>query len=218
MTGFRAVLLDFGDTLMHRAGGPGLVVEAAARRGTVIDLAEAARVWDNIQDRARTPGELAKGRDLSEDAHRRCWLALYAAADAIAPGISEELYDAERHRWDPYEDSLDVMRRLRAAGVGIGVLSDTGFDIRPLFAAHGLADLVDVWVLSCERGVAKPASVLFEAGCAELGTSPADTLMVGDNPLTDGGGAAAGLTTLILPPWPGSGGRGLDAVVRLAAG
>ena len=63
--------------------------------------------------------------------------------------------------------------------------------------------------------VAKPAPRLFEAACQGLAVTPAETLMVGDNPLTDGGAVEAGLTAYILPPELDSEARGLEAVLRL---
>ena len=211
----KAVVFDFGDTLLHRTGGPRLLREAAARRGVDVGEAEASSLWDEIQRRARTPDEIARGRDLSEEAHRRCWLALYRVADELAPGISEDLYAAERDGWSPYEDTVPVLRALRTAGVPIAVLSDTGFDIRPLFARWGLADLIDAWILSFEHGVAKPAPELFASACSAIQTPPREALMVGDNRLTDGGAVDTGMPTLLLPRWPGSGPRGLTLVLTL---
>jgi FMN phosphatase YigB (HAD superfamily) len=210
-----AVVFDFGDTLLYRTGGHRLLQEAAARRGVAVSDVEASTLWDKIQRHARTPEEIARGRDLSEDAHRRCWLALYQPADELAPGISEELYAAERDGWSPYEDTVQVLRALRAAQVPVAVLSDTGFDIRPLFARWGLAEMIDAWILSYERGVAKPAPELFVSACAAVQTRPEAALMVGDNPLTDGGAVDTGMPTLLLPRWPGSGPRGLTLVLEL---
>lgn len=43
--------------------------------------------------------------------------------------------------------------------------------------------------------IGKPEAALFEIGCERLGMKPAECLMVGDNPLTDGAGASrAGIT------------------------
>lgn len=38
--------------------------------------------------------------------------------------------------------------------------------------------------------VGKPEATLFRIGCERLGTTPAECLMIGDNPLTDGAGAS----------------------------
>lgn len=59
----------------------------------------------------------------------------------------------------------------------------------------------------------KPAPALFHAACAAL--VPAETLMVGDDPLSDGGAAAAGLRVYLLAPDARGASRGLSAVVAL---
>ena len=102
-----------------------------------------------------------------------------------------------------------------ALSVPVGVVSDTGWDIRPVFVHHGLDRFVDAFVLSCEHGDVKPAPGLFLAACAALGVAPEHTLMVGDNPLSDGGAVDAGMSTLLLPVAEPGRRRGLDAVLRL---
>jgi FMN phosphatase YigB (HAD superfamily) len=216
---FGAVLFDFGDTLFQRRGGYLAVVDAAGQLGADVSDAAAARLWDAIQTEARTPAELAKGRDLDPDRHREAWTDLYRRADAVAPGMAEILYQREIDpaSWIPFSDTMWALGSLRLAGVPIGVVSDTGFDIRPVFALAGCLDDIGSFVLSYEHGIAKPAPALFVAACAELGVTPAETLMVGDNPLTDGGAAAAGLTAVVLPAAGlRDGSRGLWPLVVLA--
>ncbi|WP_329232100.1 HAD-IA family hydrolase [Streptomyces canus] len=55
--------------------------------------------------------------------------------------------------------------------------------------------LIDTCVISYEQGREKPDPHLFLKACADLGTDPRATLMVGDNPIRDGGAAACGLRT-----------------------
>ena len=190
--------------------------------GREVGQTEAAAMWGAIHARARTPAELAKGRDLSPEAHRAAWTALYSGADDLAPGIGTLLYDWEvsAERWQAFPDTLPTLAALRAARVGLGVVSDTGWDIRPILELHGCLEWFGAIVLSYEHGVAKPAASLFLSGCDSLGVRPDETLMVGDNPLTDGGAADAGLTALILPlPDPiADGRRGLWPATRLAIG
>jgi putative hydrolase of the HAD superfamily len=85
-----------------------------------------------------------------------------------------------------------------------------------VFAHHGLLELVDVFVMSYEHGVVKPAPELFLAACARLGEVPGRTLMVGDNPLADGGAVGIGLPTYLVPIAEPGRPRGLDGALRLA--
>jgi HAD superfamily hydrolase (TIGR01549 family) len=95
------------------------------------------------------------------------------------------------------------------------VVSDTGFDIRPALAKHGLLDFFAGLVLSYEHGAAKPAPQLFAAACEHLGVGAEDALMVGDNALTDGGAIESGVRVYLLPAQHAPGPRGLEAVLRL---
>jgi HAD superfamily hydrolase (TIGR01549 family) len=217
----QAVLFDMGDTLFERAGGSELLVDAARTLGAEVDRARAAAIWADVHARARTPEELAKGRDTSPAAHRACWTALYHPAEALVAGLAEEMYQREigPQYWRPFPDALPTLRALHARGVPIGVVSDAGFDIRSFFRRHRIDGLISSFVISCEHGVTKPAARLFELACAGLGVTPAATLMVGDNPVTDGGAVDAGLTCLLLPPrppgTPPAAPRGLGQALRL---
>ncbi len=57
---------------------------------------------------------------------------------------------------------------------------------------------------------------MFTLALDTLGVSPGDALMVGDRASNDGGAAAVGITTLILPSPPEHlEQRGLDCVLRV---
>jgi putative hydrolase of the HAD superfamily len=220
VTAIRAVLFDVGDTLVGRAGGHRSIVEEAAARDITVTDGDARRVWSEIQALARTPDELAKGRDLSPELHREVWTALYAAADVFADGLGRALYEREidPSRWIPYTDSDATLRALAEAGIRLGVVSDTGWDYRLVLARHGWLDLFGSVVLSCEHGAQKPAPALFRTACSQLHVEPSETLMVGDNALTDGGAVHAGLRVLLLPPVEPGTCRGLGAVAALVGG
>jgi HAD superfamily hydrolase (TIGR01509 family) len=132
-------------------------------------------------------------RDLSAELHRRAYTA-QSRAGGLPWDIHDVLYD--RHMapsaWRPYPDTAEVLAALRARGVRVAVVSNIGWDLRPVFAAHGLEDLVDAFVLSFECGRQKPDPAIFRAACEELGVPPQETLMVGDDRRADGGAAALG--------------------------
>jgi len=204
----RTVLFDAGDTLIRLRGQDGTLVRMAAERlGKPADPKAASRVWEKVLATAGTPDELAKGRDLGEARHRQVWTSLYAAAGAerLAEGLSGALYDltVDPTSWEPCPGAADVLQALRRAGVSVAVVSDTGFDLRPVFEGLGLSAWVDAWVLSYELGVCKPDPAVFRTACSLLGAAPGDVLMVGDNPITDGGAVAAGCRVLLLPPAEG---------------
>ena len=214
----RGVLFDWGDTLFESPHAPSVILSAARERGISMDAARAKRMWDELWDAGKSAEEHAKGRDLSSDAHRRVWTALFTRANGLVPGIADVLYERvmDPAGWIPYPDTHDTLRALHERGVKVGIVSNHAYDLRPFFARTGLAPLIDAYALSFEVGKPKPAPEIFLTACRMLGTRPDETLMVGDDPVSDGGAGAAGLRVFILPPHDEPGAtRGLDAVVSL---
>ncbi|GAB4191143.1 MAG: hypothetical protein OHK0022_04660 [Roseiflexaceae bacterium] len=70
---------------------------------------------------------------------------------------------------------------------------------RPKIERFGLADHMDVLIVSEEAGVAKPDPRIFAIALEQLGVRPADALFVGDSPEHDIRGAtAAGIDVVWL--------------------
>ena len=117
----------------------------------------------------RVPPHLAEvwaDRDLYPHAHRAAYVGLAATVDTGVEGLADALYERLLHAdgWELYADTAEALGALRAAGVPVAVVSNIGFDIRPLFDAWGLADLVDAFALSYEVGRCKPDPAIFRTG------------------------------------------------------
>jgi len=218
---FEAVLFDAGDTLIRLSGsGEKLLHRAAAALGVApLDPEKVARVWRRVLDRSGTAEELAKGRDLSNARHREVWIELYTAAgcERLAPGLSEKLYalTVSAESWEAFPDTLPTLKALRDRGLRVGIVSDTGFDLRPAMDLLGLSPFVNTVVMSFEYGVCKPAATVFLTACDQLRVDPQRTLMVGDNPLTDSGAVTAGMYVFLLPRPAKTGPRGLGHILSL---
>jgi 4-nitrophenyl phosphatase len=77
-------------------------------------------------------------------------------------------------------------------GAGGRVVPETGALLAAVLACTGEAP-VDRLLIG------KPGPLLFESACAVLGVSPDETLMIGDNPATDGEGAFnAGIRPILI--------------------
>lgn len=214
----RAVLFDWGDTLFESPHAPTVIADAARDAGVSLHAGEARHLWDELWSASKTAEEHAKGRDLSREAHRRVWLELFSRANARVPGIDRVLYERvmDPSSWIPYPDAEPTLRALRERGQRIGIVSNHAFDLRPYFAATDLDRYIDAYAISYEVGAPKPDARIFNEACAMLGSRPEETLMVGDDPVSDAGAGAAGLQVYILPPSaePGAA-RGLAHVVEL---
>lgn len=217
----RAVLFDFVNTLFRMIDADRWLRHVAADTGraeALDDPAAAAAVLADLTTAYQRPEVVAvqAGRDLSADRHRAAMLAWFEAVPFLrghGPAAHARLLHADS--WEPYEDTGDVLRELRRRGVRVGVVSDIAWDIRRHVDHRGLGDLIDTYALSFEAGREKPDPELFRKACVDLGADPRATLMVGDNPVRDGGASAAGLRCYILPAEHRTGPRGLAPVLDL---
>lgn len=214
-----AVLFDFSNTLFHAMDTFDWLRAAADAQGRTLDDAAVGRLVAELEAAWSLPDVVAaqEGRDLSPEAHRIAGLTWLRAVEDLAE-LAEPLYDrlTAPESWVPYDDTAAVLKQLRQRGVPVGVVSDIAWDVRATFTHHGLDGLVDTFVLSYEHGVGKPDPELFRAACEGIGADPRRTLMVGDNPASDGGASAIGIRSFILPVDGALARlRGLDTVLRM---
>lgn len=208
MTGLpQGVLFDFTGTLfwiedaesaVREALGPAYVALAPeiARLGGINGAGEAPELPDHLADAwAR--------RDLAADLHRRAYSGLAEQA-GLTPQQAHRLYERglQVGAWHPYADTVEVLRRLHEAAVPVALLSNIGWDPRPVLAGHGVEGLFTSLVLSDERGVVKPDPAIFEQACADLGLTGPDVVMVGDSAVNDGAATRVGARFVLVDPRP----------------
>jgi len=214
----RAVLFDWRGTLFHDLSDADWVRVSAASIGRQLEPAEICRINAAVVHAATDPAvKTANARaDASADVHGAASLLQFRVA-----GLDKELALAIYERDGmldasfPYTDVPHVLRELKARGARIAVVSDIHYDLRPHFRNHGLDGFVDAWALSYEHGWVKPEPEAFLTALRLLDVRPEEAFMAGDRASRDGGAAAVGIPTLILPPVPEFGPRGLDLVLRL---
>ncbi|MGY1502852.1 HAD family hydrolase [Streptomyces sp. QTS52] len=201
-----AVLFDFSGTLFRIESTESWLRAVLAERGLALsapELAVSARALEAAgalpggASPQRLPEELAavwRIRDESAEFHRAAYTGVARQVPLPDPGLYDALY--ARHMtpaaWTPYTDAVEVLGALRERGIPVGVVSNIGWDLRPVFREHGLDPYVDAYVLSYEHGVQKPDPRLFKVACDALGVLPHDVLMVGDDRRADGGAVALG--------------------------
>jgi len=162
------------------------------------------------------------------DAHPEAHLELHAATQAVwgrskETHVSATLRDifehaglthdegmltAYREFWDPHTitdpDVPELLRRLRADGVRVGVLSNTVWPRawhEEFFDRDGVLDLIDGAVYTSEVPWTKPAPEAFRAAMEAVGaTDPTRCVFVGDRLFDDIWGAAqVGMRTILIP-------------------
>ncbi|MFF7634930.1 HAD family hydrolase [Kitasatospora sp. NPDC008050] len=212
----KGVMFDFSGTLFRVEPTERWLAAVAAAAGRELTAGELAAGAARLTEYGALPGgaeprtlppELVEAwgaRDLSADLHRAAYAGLARAAGSPGRELADALYD--RHMtpeaWQPYPDAGPVLRELRRRGLPVAVVSNIGWDLRPVFRRHGLDELVDAYLLSYEVGVQKPDPVIFRAACDRLGLAPADVLMVGDHRVADAGAEALGCPLLLVDHLP----------------
>ncbi|MEV6166450.1 HAD-IA family hydrolase [Streptomyces sp. NPDC052052] len=212
----KGVLFDFSGTLFRIEPVRSWLRAVLAEQAVTVSEADVERYARELEAAGALPGgpvprhvpaRLASAwatRDENAAVHREVYTGLARQVALPDPGLYDALY--ERHKspaaWQPYPDAAQVLGALRDNGIRVGVVSNIGWDLRPIFRAHGLDDLVDAYVLSYEHSIQKPDPRLFRTACALLALDPADVVMVGDDRRADGGAAALGCEVRFVQPLP----------------
>ena len=211
----RGVLFDWRGTLVRDPDDAWWVRSALARLERSTSDAEVAEVVDRLQVARELPTVVGAQTtaDCSAGQHRTMTMLWFAEA-GLDTALAETLYglDLEPVAHPLYTDVPETLRHLKALGVGVAIVSDIHFDLRPEFALQGMEGLVDDFILSFEHGIQKPDPRIFMLALASLGIPASDALMVGDRPDRDGAAVLAGIPTLLLPAESGSR-RGLGGVL-----
>jgi FMN phosphatase YigB (HAD superfamily) len=231
-SGYRydAVLFGFHGTLAQVEDAVRWVQAAAASCGVPLEESRATALADRyvLAGRAggpkprRIPPQLAEAyanRDLYEYAFEEAYGGLIHTVDHGLPdaeGLADALFQRVLHPdgWVLYPETRDVLAALRAAGVPIAIVSNIGFDIRPMFEVWDCGRMVESYSLSFEVGRLKPDPALFRHACRQLQVDPERTLMVGNSP-ADSAAVEVGLSAFILPTGAPGVRNGLSAVLDL---
>jgi putative hydrolase of the HAD superfamily len=213
----QAVLFDWRGTLVVTVSVSAWVRRAVQRVGRDPSTDAVADIEAALVAAMEHPDvqEGWDGVDESAWAHRQTYARLFRAA-GLDDQLAEALYAVESDpAYNPFaDDAAHTLQALNAAGVRVGIVSDIHFDLRPVFAQAGLADLVDCFVLSFEQGVQKPNPQMFRVALDRLGVEPADVLMVGDRASHDGPAVNLGIPTILLPELTATSQRRRSVVLR----
>ena len=101
----------------------------------------------------------------------------------------------------PHTDAQSVLREVKAMGLDIGLISNTGMTPGETFRQYmdqlGLLKYFDVLTFSDEVKISKPGEEIFQMTLSSLGAKPAQTIHVGDHVKNDVVGAnRCGLKTV----------------------
>jgi ribulose-1,5-bisphosphate 5-phosphatase len=196
----RAVLFDVDFTIARP--GPELGPEGYKRLGARFGLELDPTRYKVARERA-VEG-IRRHPELEHD--EEIWVAFTERIIRGMGGDADSAYEcavAMTRAWEHaehfelYEDALPVLDVLRAQGLKLGLVSNTGRNLDEFVAHHRLE--VDAALGSGAFGRTKPHPTIFQAVLERLEVEPGEAAMVGDSPEDDIEGAhAAGIRTAFL--------------------
>jgi putative hydrolase of the HAD superfamily len=203
----RAVLFDATGTLIEPARPVGEVyAEHAREHGVRLPPARLDDAFRRILAQAPPLSFPDAPADRIPELERSWWRSLvrstFLAADGTArfrdfDGFFAALYAhyAGAAAWRGRPGAGEALRRLRAAGVATGVVSNFDGRLPGILAGLGLAELLDVVMLPGAARAAKPDPRIFALALARLRVPPESAVFVGDDRARDLAGArAAGIS------------------------
>jgi putative hydrolase of the HAD superfamily len=190
-----AVLFDLYDTFVWSHWGQ--LTDHVADRISV-DRVTLHRAYDATRH--------ARGTGAYDSAEGDMAAVLEAAGVEPDPALIRELTDHERaFLLDGgirlYEDSLEVAAELRARAIKTALVSNCSHSTIAVVEHLGLADALDVIVLSVTAGVSKPDAGIYRVALEGVGAAPGAAVFVDDQARYCDGAAALGIgTRLIVRP------------------
>ena len=196
----RAVLFDVDFTIARP--GPELGPEGYQRLGRA--LRARARPVALPRGARAGRGGIKRHPELEHD--EEIWVAFTERIIRGMGGDADSAYECavemtraweHAEHFELFEDALPVLGELRAQGLKLGLVSNTGRNLEEFVAHHRLD--VDAALGSGAFGRTKPHPTIFQAVLERLEVEPADAAMVGDSLEDDIEGArAAGIRRAFL--------------------
>ncbi len=127
---------------------------------------------------------------------------------AINPNIPDELIrQATENRLKSFEyelmsipeENIEVLKKLKSMGKKLALCSNADAGEAKAFPDCPIAPYFDEIIISCDVGYAKPDKEIYELTLKRLGTSPKESVFIGDGGSDELPGARnAGLSTILM--------------------
>jgi putative hydrolase of the HAD superfamily len=193
----RAVLFDWGDTLMRWAWEPELLAVGHDAGLRAIGREPAPAMTERFRD-AYLPLLWAPGTLEEVEYPGVVRKLLGEEGIEVDDGELDRFLEAEHAAWQPARmlatTTQALLEALRDRDLKVGLVSNA---VDPPALLHrdleqmGIAQRLDVAVFSSEVGWRKPHPAIFERALEAVGVEPGQTLFVGDTLATDIAGACA---------------------------
>jgi len=190
---YSAVFFDAGETLVHpHPSFPELFATILRREGYEVDVETVRDRIHVVSDRFRAAAQDNELWTTSPERSRRFWHDVYTIflrdlglsdANGLVDTVYREFTDMANYAL--FDDVPDMLTRLRAADLTLGVVSNFEEWLERLLERLGVRSYFSVRVISGIEGLEKPDPRIFELALERAGVSAGDAAYVGDNPEFD---------------------------------
>lgn len=192
----RAIFFDAGETLVYpHPSFAELFAEVLRSEGDPVDPATVQEALSAYSARftETVTSDAHRLWSTSAERSRAFWLEIYRGflggmgIDDGEGRLAEALYkrftDLASYRLHP--DALPLIRRLDAAGLTLGVISNFEEWLERLLQTLDVTRFFPVRVISGVEGVEKPDPKIFHIALERAGVEPGESVYVGDHPYFD---------------------------------
>ncbi len=201
----RAIIFDAGNTLLQI--NYTAIAEQLALRGVPRSPEEIAQAECRARvrlDPHLAPGASTESRSVAGYYFRYLLEELGITDPETSRALAEwrRSYNLPVGLWNQADPEAEgVLRRLRAEGMGAGVISNSNGSVRQILEELGLARYLDFVLDSAVVGVEKPDPRIFGLALAAARVRPEEAVYIGDLYSVDVLGARrAGLAAILLDP------------------
>lgn len=204
----RAVFFDVGNTLLYPHPSVSEVCrEILSEAGHTHDLTVIDEIIPLVdqyyEDRYRADDTFWTDEEETSDV----WVGMYRLlcrrlgieeeAESIARRVYNEFGYASR--WQPYDDVVPALMRLRERGLKTGIISNWDRRLRDILVGLELHGLLDCVISSAMVGLHKPDPRIFELAAERLDVRPEEAAHVGDHYYADVLGArVSGMAPVLI--------------------
>ena len=125
------------------------------------------------------------------------WMNMTKRLNAAAPKVASLWTEAFMVAYKPRQEMVTLVSNLRKAGCKTAIISNTEMPVVKIIDKQ-ICDYMDVTVLSCLEGTAKPGRKIYDLTLDRLGIPANQTLFIDDKPENIEGAKQAGLQTILF--------------------
>jgi putative hydrolase of the HAD superfamily len=191
----RAVFFDAGGTLLHTAEPVGVTyAHFTERYGWRADAEKTEKGFRSAWNQRRIEG-MGSDAVLGRDGWRKIVeFSLQTAGMPAGFPVEDYFHEVYEHfarpdAWRAFPEAEGVLLDLKKRGLKMGVLSNWDSRLRKVLQGFDWSEYFDLILISEELGSEKPDSAIFRMAEKQGALRPGECALIGDDPISDRGGA-----------------------------